>query len=182
MARYGDYVKWRLGDLRLRSRERKSVGYQRLGGKFRWSKINQSLKEERLDLENCGAETKPLRPVTMAVLNACDALNFDSSEVFLAIDLYATRNEAVHADIEAMIKKCQWGRLGPVLYRDLQELLLTIPPSMPETLTMMTSTIETLRDRYFDLSRSSDPDDPSTWHHTAKVYRIVDVLSYSSHI
>ncbi|KAL9122849.1 MAG: hypothetical protein Q9187_000606 [Circinaria calcarea] len=35
---------------------------------------------------------------------------------------------------------------------------------MPETLTMMTSNIETLREWYFDLSRSADPDDPSAWH------------------
>ncbi|KAL9122848.1 MAG: hypothetical protein Q9187_000605 [Circinaria calcarea] len=74
MASYGDYLKWRLGYLRPRSRQRKTVGYQTIGGEFRWSEINDSLKEERLSLEDCGAKTKPLQSVTMAVLTACHAL------------------------------------------------------------------------------------------------------------
>ena len=167
-CRYGDYVRDKLALLRYRSKTENTRGHEHISGKHLWSAISAELKDEKdrhQEALKAGKETD--RPLTMAVWIACSELGFDKNLMVDAIDMYGKRNNAVHADIEKVIKLCKWSALARILCQDLIDLPLLIPPSRPQDLMMVGSIIEDLRDTYFE-PKSGDADDPDTWVPSAK--------------
>ncbi|MCJ1471539.1 hypothetical protein MMC13_000179 [Lambiella insularis] len=167
-CRYGDNVRDRLALLRYRSKAENIPGHERISGKHWWTTIATELQDEKDRYEEAlqtGEKTD--RPLTIAVWTACSELGFDKHSMIDAINMYGTRNNAVHADVKEMIKLCRWFSLAKTLYQDLNDLPLLIPPSRPQDLKMVGSIIEDLRDTYFEPD-SGDANDPDTWIQSAK--------------
>ena len=71
------------------------------------------------------------------------------SDMLAVIDLYATRNEIVHADLALLIKQGNFDDLKKRLYDDFCDVPRVVPAADTSTARILSYLIEDIIDRWF---------------------------------
>ncbi|MCJ1387104.1 hypothetical protein MMC17_010233 [Xylographa soralifera] len=168
-ARYGDVFATTCQNLRLKAEKMKAPGWQALIGRY-WSEINKTIIHERpawTKFLHGGKEFEDCR-THILISDLCRSVGFDLDDMLAVINLYATRNEIVHADLALLIKQGKFDDLKKRLYDDFCDVPRVVPATDTSTTRILSYLIEDMIDRWFIRGEES-PDNVQMWGKTDRL-------------
>lgn len=160
-ARYGDYMQHVCESLKCNAQAEKTQYFEQLQGWNRyWTDIANDIRSEgeaweQWQLRTPGVQDEHVK-TTLAVRFATSHMGLNFDHIISTIQMYAQRNELVHASIFHFVGKGQWNTLAKLLYRDLMELPTVIPHTLRHNIPVLQCCIQKLIDQYF----TYDEDEP----------------------
>jgi hypothetical protein len=144
----------------------KAPSWQVLVGRY-WSEINNTIILERpawakflgggREYKDCGTH--------ILISDICRSMGFDMGDMLAVIDLYATRNEIVHANLALLIKQENFDDLKNRLYADFCDVPRVIPAADASTARILSCMIEEMINRWFVRDKEF-PDNIQMWGQT----------------
>ena len=161
-ARYGDYAKRLVHQVRVETAKRQTARWQDISGLYQWSEISQKIKDESTWWQAHGS-TKGVNNIetTYAIFTGCCTIGIDFDQTIRAIHTYGARNSMVHNLIDTMVISGNFPGVAKTIHRDLNDLASLMPIDMIGEEEFMRATLEELRDTWFDASL--DLDNPLVW-------------------
>lgn len=168
-ARYGDFFADTCRQLRQRAEADKVLGWETLVGKY-WTDINEKLEAEKKAWKqvHSGKMTHDQCPTHMAIFRACLSTGFDVNEMLTIVNLYATRNEIVHADLAGLIKQGKFDTLKHRLHDDFCDIPRVVPANEPLQMNILSKLLKAAIRRWF-IKNPNDSDNVELWVPTAEL-------------
>jgi hypothetical protein len=104
----------------------------------------------------------------MAISEVCRSVGFNIDEMLALVQLYATRNQIVHADLAILIKNGQFDDLKKRLYNDFCDIPRVISAVEGLQAQLMSKLLQGMMDRWF-IPNKKDPDKLQLWKPTEEL-------------
>jgi hypothetical protein len=101
----------------------------------------------------------------MAVAEVCRSVGFNTDEMLAAVELYAARNQVVHANLATLIKNGSFHDLQKRLYNDFCDITRVISAVEGLPAQLMSKLLRGMTDRWF-IRNKRDPDNFQLWKPT----------------
>lgn len=171
-ARYGDYARRLANELRLQAFKDKIEGWRQFSGEDTWKEISDQLGHEESFWNKEHNPVKDLTkyPTIRTVYLTCQSLGIDYDLMKAAIHTYGDRNEALHNNIDTILKNGKFQQLAEMISSDLNDLSSIIPLDLQHEEALLRAILLDLKKRWFQIPEDDmiEPP-PDEWYPSEEI-------------
>jgi hypothetical protein len=176
-CRYGDLFGEACRLLQKQSEVMKVQGWYQLSKSY-WTDTAKMLNKEKEAyqkmLKTSAGHEKCRLHITIS--QTCTAVGFNFEDMVKIIEVYAKRNEFVHANFSELIRGADPGAIAKQLHDDLCDLPKIVPVSEVTELHLMTDLVSSIVDLWF-IKYPSSPNEYKRWKPTPALDSLMDEFS-----